>query len=133
MAARPRGANRAKRSPEASATAGAALASSAGGAPAWVLDLKPRPGQASGLFEAIRLWVDQQRRVHEHVPVVDGQPGFFEHGGQQQHAVGVDADTGAGRGGRVGASRWNSARPSMVARGSEVVVSLIGGHGSDRI
>jgi outer membrane lipoprotein carrier protein len=34
-----------------------------GGAPAWVLDLKPRAGQASALFEAIRLWVDQQRRI----------------------------------------------------------------------
>jgi outer membrane lipoprotein-sorting protein len=34
-----------------------------GGAPAWILDLKPRAGQASGLFEAIRLWVDQQRRI----------------------------------------------------------------------
>lgn len=33
------------------------------GSPAWVLDLKPRPGQASGIFEGIRLWVDQQRRI----------------------------------------------------------------------
>ncbi len=32
------------------------------GRAAWVLDLKPKPGQ-SGLFSAIRLWVDQQRHV----------------------------------------------------------------------
>ena len=35
-----------------------------GRAPAWVLDLQPRPGQA-GLFTGIRLWVDKAR----HVPV----------------------------------------------------------------
>jgi outer membrane lipoprotein carrier protein len=35
-----------------------------GGAPAWVLDLKPRPGH-EGLFSAIRLWVEKVR----HVPV----------------------------------------------------------------
>jgi outer membrane lipoprotein-sorting protein len=35
-----------------------------GRAPAWVLDLQPRPGQG-GLFTAIRLWVDKAR----HVPV----------------------------------------------------------------
>ena len=29
------------------------------GAPAWVLDLKPRSGATSGLFSAIRLWVDE--------------------------------------------------------------------------
>lgn len=32
------------------------------GTPAYVLDLKPRPGQ-SGLFSGIRLWVDKSRRV----------------------------------------------------------------------
>jgi outer membrane lipoprotein carrier protein len=37
-----------------------------GSAPAWVLDLKPRPAQASSaLFSGIRLWVDEAR----HVPV----------------------------------------------------------------
>jgi outer membrane lipoprotein carrier protein len=35
-----------------------------GTASAWVLDLKPRPGQ-SGLFSGIRLWVDKTR----HIPV----------------------------------------------------------------
>ena len=34
-----------------------------GGSPAWVLDLKPRPGQASGLFSALRLWVDKARSI----------------------------------------------------------------------
>ena len=35
-----------------------------GGAPAWVLDLKPRPDQASsGLFSGIRLWVDKSRSI----------------------------------------------------------------------
>jgi outer membrane lipoprotein carrier protein len=34
-----------------------------GGAATWVLDLTPRPGQASGIFEGIRLWVEQQRRI----------------------------------------------------------------------
>jgi len=34
-----------------------------GGAPAWVLDLKPRSGTTSGLFSAIRLWVDEARSV----------------------------------------------------------------------
>jgi len=35
-----------------------------GGAPAWVLDLKPRPDQASsGLFSGIRLWVDKARSI----------------------------------------------------------------------
>jgi outer membrane lipoprotein carrier protein len=33
------------------------------GAPTWVLDLKPRPGQASGLFSEIRLWVDKTRSI----------------------------------------------------------------------
>jgi outer membrane lipoprotein carrier protein len=33
-----------------------------GGAPAWVLDLKPRPGE-SGLFSGIRLWVDEARSI----------------------------------------------------------------------
>jgi outer membrane lipoprotein-sorting protein len=33
-----------------------------GGAPAWVLDLKPRPGE-SGLFSGIRLWVDEARSL----------------------------------------------------------------------
>lgn len=33
-----------------------------GGRAAWVLDLKPRPTQ-SGLFSAIRLWVDQERSI----------------------------------------------------------------------
>jgi len=34
------------------------------GAPAWVLDLKPRPDQASsGLFSGIRLWVDKSRSI----------------------------------------------------------------------
>jgi outer membrane lipoprotein-sorting protein len=33
-----------------------------GGAPAWVLDLKPRSGE-SGLFSAIRLWVDEARSI----------------------------------------------------------------------
>ena len=32
------------------------------GAPAYVLDLKPRPGQG-GLFTAIRLWVDKARSI----------------------------------------------------------------------
>jgi outer membrane lipoprotein carrier protein len=35
-----------------------------GGTPAWVLDLKPRPDQASsGLFSGIRLWVDKARSI----------------------------------------------------------------------
>jgi len=34
-----------------------------GGAPAWVLDLQPRAGETSGLFSAIRLWVDEVRSV----------------------------------------------------------------------
>ena len=34
-----------------------------GGAPAWVLDLMPRAGEASGLFSAIRLWVDEGRSI----------------------------------------------------------------------
>jgi len=35
-----------------------------GGKPAWVLDLKPRPEQASsGLFSGIRLWVDKSRSI----------------------------------------------------------------------
>jgi outer membrane lipoprotein-sorting protein len=34
-----------------------------GGTPAWVLDLKPRAGQASGLFSEIRLWVDKARSI----------------------------------------------------------------------
>ena len=35
-----------------------------GGAAAWVLDLKPRPDQASaGLFSGIRLWVDKSRSI----------------------------------------------------------------------
>jgi len=33
------------------------------GAPAWVLDLKPRAGEASGLFSAIRLWIDEGRSI----------------------------------------------------------------------
>jgi outer membrane lipoprotein carrier protein len=34
------------------------------GTPAWVLDLKPRPDQASsGLFSGIRLWVDKARSI----------------------------------------------------------------------
>jgi len=33
-----------------------------GGAPAWVLDLKPRAGE-SGLFSGIRLWVDEVRSI----------------------------------------------------------------------
>jgi len=33
-----------------------------GGAPSWVLDLKPRAGE-SGLFSAIRLWVDEARSI----------------------------------------------------------------------
>ena len=33
-----------------------------GGAPAWVLDLKPRSGE-SGLFSGIRLWVDEARSI----------------------------------------------------------------------
>jgi outer membrane lipoprotein carrier protein len=33
------------------------------GAPTWVLDLKPRPGEASGLFAEIRLWVDKARSM----------------------------------------------------------------------
>jgi outer membrane lipoprotein-sorting protein len=36
---------------------------SVGGAAAHVLDLKPRAGQASGLFESIRLWVEKERRI----------------------------------------------------------------------
>jgi len=32
-------------------------------APAWVLDLKPRAGATSGLFAAIRLWVDEVRSI----------------------------------------------------------------------
>ncbi len=35
---------------------------SVAGQPAWILDLRPRAGQA-GLFSAIRLWVDQQRSL----------------------------------------------------------------------
>jgi outer membrane lipoprotein-sorting protein len=34
-----------------------------GTAPAWVLDLKPRSGATSGLFSAIRLWVDEARSI----------------------------------------------------------------------
>jgi outer membrane lipoprotein-sorting protein len=34
-----------------------------GTAPAWVLDLKPRAGATSGLFSAIRLWVDEARSI----------------------------------------------------------------------
>jgi outer membrane lipoprotein-sorting protein len=33
------------------------------GGPAWVLDLKPRSGATSGLFSAIRLWVDEVRSI----------------------------------------------------------------------
>jgi len=33
-----------------------------GGAPSWVLDLKPRAGE-SGLFSALRLWVDEARSI----------------------------------------------------------------------
>jgi len=33
------------------------------GAPAWVLDLKPRSEATSGLFAAIRLWVDEARSI----------------------------------------------------------------------
>jgi len=33
------------------------------GTPTWVLDLKPRPGQSSGLFSEIRLWVDKARSI----------------------------------------------------------------------
>ena len=33
------------------------------GAPAWVLDLKPRAEATSGLFAAIRLWVDEARSI----------------------------------------------------------------------
>jgi outer membrane lipoprotein-sorting protein len=33
------------------------------GTAAHVLELKPRPGQASGLFAGIRLWVDKQRSI----------------------------------------------------------------------
>ena len=33
-----------------------------GGAPSWVLDLKPRAGE-SGLFSGIRLWVDEARSI----------------------------------------------------------------------
>jgi len=33
------------------------------GAPAWVLDLKPRSEVTSGLFAAIRLWVDEARSI----------------------------------------------------------------------
>jgi outer membrane lipoprotein-sorting protein len=33
------------------------------GAPAWVLDLKPRSGATSGLFASIRLWVDKARSI----------------------------------------------------------------------
>ncbi|HEY3121970.1 MAG TPA: outer membrane lipoprotein carrier protein LolA [Vicinamibacteria bacterium] len=33
------------------------------GTPTWVLDLKPRPGQASGLFSEVRLWVDKARSI----------------------------------------------------------------------
>jgi outer membrane lipoprotein-sorting protein len=33
-----------------------------GGAPSWVLDLKPRAGE-SGVFSAIRLWVDEARSI----------------------------------------------------------------------
>jgi len=33
-----------------------------GGAPAWMLDLKPRSGE-SGLFSGIRLWVDEARSI----------------------------------------------------------------------
>jgi outer membrane lipoprotein-sorting protein len=34
-----------------------------GGAPAYVLDLKPRPESSSGLFSGIRLWVDKSRSI----------------------------------------------------------------------
>jgi outer membrane lipoprotein carrier protein len=34
-----------------------------GGAPAWILDLKPRSDATSGLFSGIRLWVDEARSI----------------------------------------------------------------------
>ena len=34
-----------------------------GTASAWVLDLKPRSGETSGLFSGIRLWVDEARSI----------------------------------------------------------------------